>query len=239
MLQANPTFKKNKMKAKIDKYTKKIFQYKNEELPAFLIHELFHQGVYLPFTTSSLKMKFLACMANNVVVNSKKNILEFGTGISTIILARLFKMNNIDAKVTSVDESAEWIAIIKNIIDKEGLSHFVNFVCAPTVKSNDLENSFEYDAAILNPILNNQKFDFVIIDGPSAWQKSNIMSRASNIKHFKNCLTENFSIFVDNADREGEQKLVNKIETQLNLKSNYIDTTFAVFSKGNSFNFII
>lgn len=227
-----------KIKFKLDSNFRSFFRYKNEELPSFLLQKLFHQGTsYLPYTSSSLKFRLLVCITNDVVINSRKSILELGSGISTIILARLIKMNNLNSKVVSVDDSLDWINIVKKIITEEGLQDYVQFIHCPKVKSLDLECSFEYDGQILNKEFVNMKFDSVIIDGPIAWHKEIEMSRVSNIKHFITNLEDNFTIFVDDTNRKGEKIVVEILKNKLNMQPQYIDPTFTIFSKGQSFNF--
>lgn len=227
------------IKKKVDSFVRKFFLHKNEELPSFLLSKLYHQGSYLPYTTSSLKFRFLACLVNDVVVNDRKSVLEFGSGISTIIVARLIKMNNLDCTLTTVDESAEWQEIIKRILKSENLLDYVNFVCAPTEASTDLQQSFEYNSKIVFEAVSDKKYDLVLIDGPAAWQKKNIMSRASNVKFIKDNLADKYTIFVDNSDRPGEVELTKRIAETLHLKPSYLDPTFLTFSKGAHFNFVI
>jgi predicted O-methyltransferase YrrM len=227
------------IKSKLDTLIRKFFLHKNEELPSFLLSQLYHQGSYLPYTTSSLKFRFLACLVNDVVVNNRKAVLEFGSGISTIILARLIKMNNLDCTITTVDESPEWQEIIKKIIKDENLLSYVDFVCAPTELSKDFQYSYEYNNAIVLEAISNKYYDLVLVDGPSAWQKKNIKSRASNIKFIKDNLKDDFTIFIDNSNRPGEIELTKRIATTLNLKPSNLDPTFLTFSRGQRFNFVI
>ncbi len=227
------------MKKKLDYFIRKFFLHKNEDLPSFLLHQLYHQGSYLPYTTSSLKFRFLACLINDIVVNDRKAVLEFGSGISTIIVARLIKLNGLDCTITTVDESGEWQEIIKRILKKENLSEYVNFVCAPTELSTDLNASYEYNNKTVFDSLGDKKFDLVLIDGPSAWQSKNVMSRASNIKFVKNNLQDKYTIFIDNSDRPGETELTKRIAAELNLKPSHLDPTFLTFSKGPHFNYVI
>lgn len=227
------------IKSKLDTLIRKFFLHKNEELPSFLLSQLYHQGSYLPYTTSSLKFRFLACLVNDVVVNKRKSVLEFGSGISTIILARLIKMNNLDCTITTVDESIEWQEIIMKILKQENLLSYVTFVCAPTEMSPDLQQSYEYNNNVVFDAIENKKFDLVLVDGPSAWQKENIMSRASNLKFMKDNLSDSFTIFIDNSDRPGEKELTKRIIKTLNLKPSHLDPTFLTFSKGSRFNFVI
>ncbi|MDI9257572.1 class I SAM-dependent methyltransferase [Flavobacterium sedimenticola] len=181
----------------------------------------------------------MANIANDIVINNKKSILEFGAGISTIIIARLIKMNNLNATIVTIDESAEWILIVKKLLQDENLEGIVTFIHAPTVKSSEMERSFEYDGNIVNEKLANKKFDLVLIDGPIGWSSKKRYSRVSNIKYFINNLDENFTIFIDDTNRKGERYLVNQLRKQLGLKPNELDATFVSFTKGRTFNYEI
>ncbi|WP_293893628.1 hypothetical protein [Flavobacterium sp.] len=64
---------KNKLRTLI----KKFFLHKNEELSSFSLNELYHHGSYLPYTTSSLKFRFLACLVNDGVVSNRTKVLKF------------------------------------------------------------------------------------------------------------------------------------------------------------------
>jgi|SRR5690606_23250943 len=227
------------IKNKFEKIINRVFHHNNEQLPSFLMHQLFHSGKYLPYTSSSLKMKHLCAVLNNICIHNRKNIMEFGSGISTIIMARLMKLNEIQGFIISIDESDEWQKIIASYLEDEGLSDFVAFVHAPTEKSSDMENAFEYNREKVFQTLNDKKFDLILIDGPSAWNNSNKMSRLTNFEFIENNLAEHFTIFLDNADRPGEMALSEKITSKLGIKSTKIDSTFVAFKKGKHFNFVI
>jgi predicted O-methyltransferase YrrM len=231
--------KSNMIKNKIDALIRKFFIHKNEELPSFLLQKLFHQGAYLPFTTSSLKFRLLACLANDIVVNNRKAILEFGSGISTILTARLIKLNKLDTTITSIDENDEWQELIKSILEEEELINYVTFVHAPTEISTNLNQSYEYNSKNVIEKIKDSKFDLILVDGPSAWQSSTKMSRASNSQFIVNNLANNYTIFIDNSDRPGEVALTKKLATDLNLNPVQLDPTFIAFVKGQHFNFII
>lgn len=227
------------IKDRIDLFIKKFFQHKNEELPAFLLSKLYHQGGYLPFTRASLGFNLMANLTNDIVINNRKSILEFGAGISTIIIARLIKLNNLDSKIVTIDESSEWISIVKKLLNEEGIENIVTFIHAPTVKSADMDRSFEYDGSIVTNALKNKKFDLVLIDGPIGWSSKKRYSRVSNIKYFINNLDVSFSIFIDDTNRKGERYLVKQLKEKLNLKPNKLDATFTSFTKGMTFNYEI
>lgn len=227
------------IKNKIEKLITRIFHHNNEQLPSFLLHNLFHSGKFLPYTSSSLKMKHLSALLNNICIHRRSSILEFGSGISTILMARLMKLNKITGHIISIDENAEWQKVISSYLEEEGLIDFVMFVHAPAEKNSKTQNALGYNQEIVFAALNDRKFDLILIDGPSAWNQSNKMSRLTNFEFFENHLSDNFTIFLDNANRPGESALAQKIIAEFGIKPTKIDSTFIAFKKGQHFNFVI
>jgi predicted O-methyltransferase YrrM len=223
----------------LKKIINRIKPQSKEELSAFLMYDLFHGKPYLPYTNSSLFLHSILCIINDMIVNKKRSIIEFGCGISTVIIARAIRQNKVPAKIVSIEESEDWINVVKDYLDKEQLSDFVTFIHAPLKKAIDIEAAFTYDSSLVKKEIQGKTFDLVLIDGPSAWRKDTINSRAANLELFKDCLSNEFSIFIDNADRPGEQLLTRRIQAALQIKPTKITNSFYVFTQGKHFNFIL
>lgn len=219
----------------------KFFNFRNEEIPSFLLHELVHQGEnYLPFTTSSLKFRALACICNDLVVNQRKKYLEFGAGLSTVIVARLIQKNGLKAHIYSVEEDKGWIDYIQHIIDKEGLTPYVTLFHLPTKPSTSLSQAYTYDFETLRSQLDpSLQFDIILVDGPAAWEKHKLNSRLGNAPFIAASIASEATVFIDNANRTGEKKLVTRLSQDFQVKPIYIDPTFAVLVKGKQYNFIL
>lgn len=213
------------------------FQFANQELPAFLLHKVYHSGMYLPYTISSLKLRSLACILNDIVINSRSKVLELGAGISTILIARMAKLNGIPLIIYSIDQNADWIQYLSNIAQKEDLTQYIHFVYAPLSKSSEFDLAYEFDKKVVSNQIDQIKFDVFLIDGPTASKRENKFSRATNYHFLESHLAERASIFVDNTNREGERMLVEKIKNGLNLKEVLIDNDFSIFVRGTHFNF--
>lgn len=63
---------------------------------------------YTPFTGASFRPFWLAYIIIDIVLNSRNNIIEFGYGVSTIIIGRLIKKNNLKANLISIEHDANW-----------------------------------------------------------------------------------------------------------------------------------
>jgi tRNA A58 N-methylase Trm61 len=223
----------------IKKLRKKLLPDNREQLSAFLLHDLFHGRPFFPFTISSLSFHTLHSVVSDIVINNRKQILEFGAGISTVVIARTLKDHNVQGMLVSVEENEGWLEAVKRSIDKEGLSAYVKFVHAPLKKYSGIENCMFYDEAVLNAALGVIKFDSVLVDGPSAWNQETVNSRMPALNVVDGRLASAFSFFVDNSNRPGETKLVsNGVEKLKTVKIQLNETSVALL-KGPYFNFYI
>jgi predicted O-methyltransferase YrrM len=196
-----------------------------------LLHNL-QKDTYLPRTGMSLRPYALSYLLNEITINNRTNIIEFGSGISTIFMARLAFKNKIELKILSVDDDDNWINKLNEILSKENLTKYVQFVHAP-LKLND--NNYEwYNENIIDKSYNNQKFDLVLIDGPKAYPKGKSQIRYGALPYIYQKLKNEFIVFLDDANREGEDQIIKKWQAEFGLKFN-IEKNLAIAIKGNYF----
>ncbi|MEO8933719.1 MAG: hypothetical protein ABI295_05380, partial [Xanthomarina sp.] len=65
-------------------------------------------SVYLPFTKWAISPSTITHVLNDIIVNDRKCIIEFGAGASTLYIAKLLKSNKIEASFFSVESDADW-----------------------------------------------------------------------------------------------------------------------------------
>lgn len=213
-----------------------------DEIYAFnLLSSLFQDGYHLPITTSSLSVHSLALIINDIVINKRQTIIEFGSGISTIIIARLLKRNELNTQILSVEEDKNWIEQICMILQKENLIEYVNLIHAPLTNSNlVMERNKWYSLEILKEsIPTNKIFDLIIVDGPSAWCPEIELSRYPALPFIFNNLSENFSIYLDDANRKGEQKILYLWQEKYNIYFRLINSSMAHAHRGRWYNISI
>jgi len=213
--------------------------FKKEVTSAIILSELLQGNTFLPITNSSINNVSLRLMLNDVVINSRKRIVEFGAGVSTIVFARLFKKNGIKGKIFSIDEDKEWIKILENILERESLNGYVKFIYAPLNKNKkvrSLKHLKWYDENILNENLEENKFDLAFVDGPCAYRKGIEFSRYPSLPFIKNKMNSNFSFFLDDVNRNGESKILKLWEKEFKLKFKVINKNLGFAYKGNIFN---
>ena len=194
-------------------------------------------GPYLPFTNSALRPFCLAYIFNDIIVNARENILEFGSGISTILMGRLIKKNNTGARVLSIEHHAEWAQAVQAAIRSEGLEDIVRIVHAPLRPcSFAIDANTWYDMDVCNSVFPAQPFDLVIIDGPPAYEAPKKTARYPALPFIYEKLADRFGVFLDDADREGEQAILKRWEAALAVQFRIAGGSLAYACRGNNFN---
>jgi hypothetical protein len=99
---------------------------------------------------------------NRIIQEHPKYILEFGSGISTMILAKYASTYQTDCKIISIEQSEVIREKVLKRLEYENLSSKVNIL----VCDLSTEGRLSIDEKTINKILGNEKLDWVLIDGP-------------------------------------------------------------------------
>lgn len=196
--------------------------------------------IYIPWSGSALKPSVIKLILNDILIHNRENIVECGSGISTLYIASLFKQYSLNRrKIYSIDHNEEWIETLESYLDKLELSKYVQLIHAPL---EHFESEFHemkwYKTSILNKYFENIEIDQLIVDGPPAFKESIKYSRYPAGIYFKNKFGKSYSIFLDDLDREGEQEIAEKWSDVLGIdfKFKYGDKSFVVGINGKKFN---
>lgn len=187
----------------------KHHQKKSDDIYAMsLLQPLLLGYPFLPFNSTAIRPVVLSYLLNEILINNRKSIIEFGAGISTIVMARLLKKNNLKAKIISVEHDPEWVAVLRDLLHHESLSDYVELIIAPLREiDTDLGSVLWYDKAVLNSKLDNFKFDLLIVDGPPAHSSGSKFSRYPAFTAMKKLMEDDCCIVLDDVNREGEEKI--------------------------------
>lgn len=193
---------------------------------------------YLPFNGGALRPFCMAYILNEIIINQRKEILEFGSGLSTIIIARLIKKNELSTKLISIEHNKKWAKILQDYLANENLLPFVKIVISDLKETKTplgLVNWYDYDK--ISSEITERKFDCMIIDGPPANEESIQYSRFPSLLKFQANLADDFCMMLDDSNRKGEQELI-KYYREHNKTIHYklVSGTLAVFRTTNDFN---
>jgi predicted O-methyltransferase YrrM len=225
---------KNKIKNYLTTNTKKNIHdiYALEKLSPLNIN-------YSVWTSSAIRPSAIVKILNEIIVNNKKIIIEFGSGLSTIYIAKTLK--KMGGKLYSIENDENWIEIVKKMLKDDGLEDCVHFIHAPLKPSSlSLNNLDWYDENLLNNLKRDEKIDLVLVDGPMAFSKDIELSRypAIPLLHNNNHLGEDTTIILDDINRNGEEKILRLWEKKFNIKFSrlYADGGIAIKINKKAFN---
>ncbi len=217
----------------------KLYWYDRKVEDAFaidLLQNLLVGRPYLPFSGSALRPYCMAHILNDIIINQRLNIIEFGCGLSTILIARLASLNQLPVKIVSIDHDPGWSQLIKNCLETEKLDGIADVILAPLVPcSLALEGNTWYDMQILNQHLHGKKFDMVIIDGPPAYEQSKKLARFPAFPFTKDFIEKRYSIYLDDVNRNGEQEIIRRWSASNNIRFGITARSMAYYYGGSSF----
>ena len=183
---------------------------------------------YLPFTNFAAGPLFYAHICNEIIINDRKNIVELGSGISTILIARLIHINKLKINFFSIDHDSNWQLVIQKILKADGIDTNVKFLSSPI---KQYEQYSWYDHEKLNIDIT---IDMLIVDGPPGYELP--FARFGAVPFFKNKLsTENYSIFLHDTDRNYEAQTIIEWSKILGLETLEKSLRYSVLRFGNAY----
>jgi Methyltransferase domain len=156
-------------------------------------------------------------VCNDVIVNGRGRVVELGSGVSTVLLARLLTRRRPRGgwRLAAVEHDASWAQRVIDQLDRENLRRHVTIVHAPLVPhplaAADL---LWYDeaavAAGLDAMLRGDLVDLLVVDGPPAYAPGHGLARYPALPVLQNRLAPGASVVLDDIDRPGEQEVVRR-----------------------------
>lgn len=203
------------------------------------INRLFSDApIFIPLSEWAISPSTIAHVLNDIIVNDRKSIIEFGTGASTFYIAKLLKTNKSKASFFSVESDSDWVNKIRKQLELLDLASYVTVIYAPiqTVDTSLAlgEQKLWYDVQVLDRYLQNENcFDLVLVDGPFGGITP--YSRFSAVPYLKDKLAEKYVIFLDDIDREDEIVILKNWEDILQCSKQKIERYAALTSKTEFF----
>ena len=160
-------------------------------------------GAFLPWTSYSMRPAAILAAASDVVIMDRRQIVECGSGNSTIYLARLLSQRG-KGRITTIEHDAGWAATTSQMLEREGLLDVVTVVHAPLVAG-------WYDTHVVDAAGLGTAADLLVVDGPPAHGGTpdpSIRRKALDVFHTR--LTPDATIILDDAGRRGEREVLAK-----------------------------
>jgi predicted O-methyltransferase YrrM len=160
-------------------------------------------GIPTYWTEHSITPETLTQIQQLIVALGMRQVLELGSGLSTLLIAHAFRRAG-GGRVLSLDDDARWAAQTTATLEREGLAAFAEVRVAPLkdMTAGGRTSSW-YDLASIGA---EARFDLVIVDGPPAW-KGDPLARLPALYQLRKHLGDNGVLVLDDAGRGGEAEI--------------------------------
>jgi len=170
---------------------------------------------FLPWTKYAMQPLAIQIALNDIDLNHHLNVLELGSGVSTVFLAEY--LYRYSGKLMTVDHDKEWQLTVNGWMSA-GAAENTRMIHAPLVP-----NTFEfnpvrwYDMRILAAALKDlPPFDLLIVDGPPGFEPSDQFNRGLASLLFSN-LTPGATVILDDIGRAGERTIAENWSFKLGM----------------------
>ncbi len=176
-------------------------------------------GLYLPWSSGAMRPAGLVTVCNDIVLNERRRIVELGSGISTVLLARLLTQRPPPTGflMAAVEHDALWARWVSEQLDREGTGTDVTIVRAPLIPHPRAERGLRwYDEAALadglREALRADPIDLLLVDGPPAHATGHGLARFPALPVLGDRLAPGATVVLDDAERPGEQEVLRRWE---------------------------
>ena len=172
-----------------------LYEYFQEEIP----------------DTYGLSNTMLAWFWSYLSKTEPKNIVEVGSGRSTVVLAFYVQKQLQDGKskpvVISIESEEKWLARTRENLDKFNLTGMINFIHCNLINNSGNDNiphGYDINNEKLDLLLAGNDINLLLIDGPSGGH-----GRGATLPSVADRLAINADIYLDDASRNAEQSTIN------------------------------
>jgi hypothetical protein len=166
----------------------------------------------------------LATVCNDIVLNGRRRVVELGSGISTVLLARLLCQRSPVGgfRIAAVEHDARWAQWVTEQLDREGTGSDVVVVHAPLAPHPRAERGLSWydDDALtggLRTALRGDPIDLLVVDGPPAYAAGHGLARYPALPVLCDLLAPRATVILDDAERPGEQEVLRRWEHETGL----------------------
>ena len=160
---------------------------------------------YLPFSVGTMRTSGLVHVCNLVVHRRPATVVECGSGVSTIVLARLLAERGA-GRLTALEHDPAWAATVRDGLAAEGLEHVARVVLAPLAADGWYADD---GVAELPPAI-----DLLVVDGPPADTPARAEARHPALDRLGPRLARDGVVVLDDTGRAGEQRVLARWERE-------------------------
>ncbi len=173
--------------------------------------------VPLPWSNYSTSPITICDLIENALEPDTGNIIECGTGISTLYLSSIIK-NKGDGHLYSIEDDQKWANMVSAYLKQLNLSNYCTIIVAPLkyIEVDGIETEW-YDTSQFELDIPEESCGLLYVDGPK-WGNKNNPRRYPVLSIFKKYLKSGSKVFLDDADKDESLIIHQKWEHLYKLK---------------------
>lgn len=182
-------------------------------------------GPYLPWGSGAMRPAGLVAVCNDIVLNERRRILELGSGLSTVLLARLLtqRLPPGGFRMAAVEHDPRWARWVGEQLEREGTGADVTIIWAPLTPQPLADDGLRWydEAAVtlgLREGLRDDPIDLLLVDGPPAHAAGHSLARYPALPVLRDRLAPGGTVVLDDAERPGEQEVLRRWELEAGLE---------------------
>ncbi len=193
---------------------------------------------FLPWTGSSISPAVALTICNELELNRRRSIVEFGPGLSTLIMAAWAEHTKTAINIIAVEEDAEWAGYLRERLQPFSYAHteIIHRPLASYTEDSPLRVSRWYALRDNNLDLE-EAIDLVLVDGPTAYRSEWAHDRYPAIHLVKDRMSERCAVLLDDTHRSGEAAIARTWRAELGgTWAVHEDTQCTWFVRGQAWN---
>lgn len=172
---------------------------------------------YIPWSGAALRPATVCTILNDIALNHRRLVVEFGSGISTYFIAQA--LGKFGGEIVSFDDDVGWQNFLRErMFRSKAIADRVTLVPAGLKQCHlSLDGALWYDMAVVEKALPKRSIDLCLVDGPASYQLQQSYARYPAIPAIKNRLGKSYSIYLDDVVRKGEAEVFKRWQADLGI----------------------
>ncbi len=175
-----------------------------------VLRPLIEGGGYLPWSEGSMSPAGLAAVANEVAYAERRTIVELGSGVSTVVLARLARQ--LGGRIWAVEHHPGWAGWVRRALERDELGDIATVVDAPLEPHPRALDGAPWYAETALEELPAAGIELLIVDGPPGYGDGMASSRYPALPVLGRRLADGALVVLDDAQREAEGEILDAWE---------------------------
>jgi len=148
----------------------------------------------------------LVTVCNEVCLGRRTRIVECGSGVSTVVLARLLRERGAGS-VVALEHDERWARLVDELLRRQDLDGVARVLHTPLEGDPPWYSRTSLDSLP-------DEIDLLVVDGPPADSPGEEHRRAPALEFFESRLLDEATVILDDLQRSGEREVLARWEAE-------------------------